>query len=220
MIKLLMNPKTNILIAIQILTLSIIAACELLSTSNEISVIARLDSNSSLQFTVLNNSANKVSVMGPMDSALRSKPQTYWLEAVDGKGTVILAKLPTSFGLHHLELKLTKPEPSLQKRETKQNESKEEKLKRFHEEGTYSGDPYGEYRDGLSVFLDPGCSWSHIIPLVQWFDFETNKTYSVKVKLQPTKDSPVFESNPVIIKLSDKLQKKQLVPAEGIKKSN
>ncbi len=187
---------------------------------------------------------NSISVMGPLESGIYHKPQTYWLEAQDANSNPLKSKLPTSFGQRQLK-PITDPtlkdEPEWCQNisgdysgsfleitakdlyEPHQKPSRVSKFPRTEAGPGYSGPGAALQFYRMVEIKEPNTSYSIRFDeyhLRRWFDFKTNKNYSVKVKLQPTKDSPIFESNPVIVKLSDKPQKKQLVPAESIKKLN
>jgi len=192
---------------------------------------------------IRSTSTNKVNVVGPLESGFFYKPQTYWLEAQDANGNALKPKLPTSFGQRKLKANkdlnfaylfwpkdgsgdYSEPllEITLEDLDNPPQKIKESPppLPKGILGGSTGHHAFLHY-NRMTEIKEPDMTYNIQFDeyhLRRWFDFETNKNYSLKVKLQPTKDSPVFESNPVIMKLSDKSQKKHLLPAESIKKSN
>jgi len=188
------------------------------SENQGLKILAQFSDEKSFKFEVENHSCNEFWIVGALESKSWNKPQVFWLEAIDETGKTVPSKLPSGFGMRQLEFPRESPWANVDKKTTALSEIKAqphkptaaELLYKFNYSGVYSGPGP---RDNTVLRSQPNVK-SHPLDvnLKEWFDFETNKTYSVKVKLQPTKDSPVFESNPVIVKLSDESQKKTNCP--------
>lgn len=136
-------------------------------------------------FVIRNTGNSTLEVVGPSESRVLNKPQTYWIEAVDSTGTSILASLPQAYGDRNLHL-------------DSQSVAKLEKagFARGKDAPVDATDPSWRI-----ARIPPGGSDRIVVNLKDWFpNLSPGAIYDVKLKVRPSESATVAESAAVAFK--------------------